>query len=57
MKGKSLAKTDGKIFIGHGQSKDWLEVASFLRERLDLKYEEFNRVSVAGVSTRLGCQK
>ncbi len=47
----SLAKPQGKIFIGHGRSLDWLELKEFLlRERLE--YDEFNRVSRAGMANK-----
>ena len=36
MKGKTLAKTDGKIFIGHGGSKVWRDLKDFLQDRLNL---------------------
>lgn len=43
------------IFIGHGKSKDWRDLKDFLNERLNLPWDEFNRVPVAGLSnvTRL----
>lgn len=41
-----------RIFIGHGHSKQWLELKNFLTENLELDCEEFNRVSVAGVTTQ-----
>jgi hypothetical protein len=40
-----------RIFIGHGHSPAWRELKDFLRERLGLETEEFNRVSPAGIST------
>jgi predicted nucleotide-binding protein len=43
--------TDGRVFIGHGRSRVWLELKDFLRDRLGLKHEEFNRVPTAGLST------
>lgn len=52
MKGRTVAKTDGKIFIGHGQSFIWTELKNFLVERLELEHEEFNRESVAGLSNK-----
>jgi len=52
MKGEAMAKTTGKVFIGHGGSKDWLMLKDFIRERLHLEYDEFNRESVAGVATK-----
>jgi hypothetical protein len=41
-----------KIFIGHGHSHLWRELKDFLVERLGLAWEEFNRESVAGRSTK-----
>ena len=38
------------IFIGHGRSQDWRELKDFISERLKLPYDEFNRVSVAGLT-------
>jgi len=53
---KSAAKvlsgnTEGKVFIGHGQSPLWRELKDFLSDRLNLKWDEFNREAVAGLST------
>ena len=39
------------VFIGHGRSREWLEVEKFLRDRLRLTVVEFNSVSAAGVQT------
>ncbi len=43
------------VFIGHGGSLLWRELKDFISDRLGLPWEEFNRVSVAGVTniTRL----
>ena len=41
-----------KIFIGHGHSLIWRELKDFINERLELPYDEFNRVSIAGIDTR-----
>jgi predicted nucleotide-binding protein len=43
------------IFIGHGGSHVWRDLKDFVKDRLHLPYEEFNRVSVAGTThiTRL----
>ena len=41
-----------RIFIGHGKSELWRALKDFLRERLGLEYEEFNRVSPAGINTQ-----
>ncbi len=39
------------IFIGHGHSKAWHEVADYLMKEHHLEIEEFNREPTAGVST------
>ncbi len=43
------------IFIGHGRSLLWMEFKDFIRDKLKLDWDEFNRVPVAGVpnTTRL----
>jgi predicted nucleotide-binding protein len=41
-----------KIFIGHGKSELWRVLKDFISERLGLSFEEFNRVSSAGISTQ-----
>jgi predicted nucleotide-binding protein len=45
-----------RIFIGHGRSPLWLQLASFLEKDLHLDFDEFNRTSAAGfsISERLG---
>ena len=40
-----------KIFIGHGQSNCWRELKDFISDRLNLPFEEFNRISSAGATT------
>ena len=40
-----------KVFIGHGHSPAWRELKEFIHERLQLPYEEFNRVTPAGLAT------
>jgi predicted nucleotide-binding protein len=52
MKGKSLGKKDGKIFIGHGGSNDWHTLKDFIRDRLKHEYDEFNRDSAAGLTAK-----
>ena len=50
------AETVGtNVFIGHGRSLLWRELKDFIRDRLALPSDEFNRVPVAGVTniTRL----
>src|SRR5208282_4934066 len=38
------------VFIGHGRSKVWKDLRDFIRDRLRLPWDEFNRVPVAGVT-------
>jgi predicted nucleotide-binding protein len=40
-----------RVFIGHGHSLIWRELKDFLSDRLKLEWEEFNRISAAGVGT------
>jgi predicted nucleotide-binding protein len=40
-----------RVFIGHGRSLLWRELKDFLHDRLKVQYEEFNRVSPAGIAT------
>ncbi len=40
--------TKGNIFIGHGNSEVWREFKDFIQDRLQLKWDEFNRVPIAG---------
>lgn len=43
---------NGKVFIGHGRSEDWRQVASFLQDRLGVEWDEFNREPTAGMSVK-----
>ncbi len=52
MKGRTVAKTDGKIFIGHGRSQVWRDVKDFIQDRLHLAWDEFNREPTPGVTTK-----
>ena len=38
------------IFIGHGKSHAWRDLKDFVKDRLNLPYDEFNRIPVAGVT-------
>lgn len=44
--------TNKKIFIGHGRSTLWRDLKDFLADRLKLDWDEFNRESAAGLSTK-----
>jgi predicted nucleotide-binding protein len=37
------------IFIGHGRSQIWKDLRDFIRDRLRMPFEEFNRVPSAGI--------
>jgi hypothetical protein len=37
------------VVIGHGQSPPWRDLKDFIKDRLRLPYDEFNRVPVAGI--------
>ena len=53
-----LTSTQGsRIFIGHGRDNTWRELKDFLVERLNLQYEEFNRTSPLGVTTKEQLEK
>lgn len=41
-----------KVFVGHGHSLLWRELKDFLEKRLHLQVEEFNTVSVVGLSNK-----
>jgi predicted nucleotide-binding protein with TIR-like domain len=47
---KELGAVGTKIFIGHGGSSAWRDLKDFLQDRLGLEWDEFNRVSIAGVA-------
>jgi len=51
MQGNTVAKTNGKIFIGHGRSSTWRDLKDFVQDRLQLEWDEFNRESTAGIAT------
>ena len=52
MKGKSIAKTDGKITIGHGGSNEWKALKELIQDRLKLEVDEFNQSAAAGMTTK-----
>lgn len=47
----TTARGGNRVFIGHGRSPLWRELKDFLHDRVGLDWEEFNRVSPAGVGT------
>lgn len=38
------------VFVGHGRSPIWKDLKDFLQDRLDLPWDEFNRIPVAGIT-------
>ena len=44
------ARIGTNIFIGHGRSAVWRDLKDFIKDRLSLPYDEFNRVPVAGIT-------
>jgi predicted nucleotide-binding protein len=46
----SAARIGTNVFIGHGRSSAWRDLKDFLKDRLGLPYDEFNRVPVAGIT-------
>lgn len=41
------------VFIGHGRSPLWKDLKDFVQDRLDLPWDEFNRVPVAGIANTI----
>jgi predicted nucleotide-binding protein len=44
------SKSGSNIFIGHGRSPIWKDLKDFIQDRLDLPWDEFNRVPIAGIT-------
>lgn len=49
---RAAANQPRRVFIGHGRSEVWRELKDFLVERLNIEYEEFNRLPSAGKSNK-----
>jgi predicted nucleotide-binding protein len=47
---RSAAGTPNHVFIGHGRSPVWREFKDFIKDRVGLPYDEFNRLPVAGIT-------
>ena len=43
------ARIGTNVFIGHGHSKEWKDLKDFIKDRMRLPWDEFNRVPVAGI--------
>src|SRR5206468_744709 len=50
LRGASVAKREGKVFIGHGRSAAWRDLKDFLADRLSLAWDEYNREPTAGMA-------
>ena len=49
-KARAAERVGTNVFIGHGRSRMWHELKDFVKDRLGLPFDEFNRVPVAGVT-------
>jgi predicted nucleotide-binding protein len=47
---EKLGRLGSNVFIGHGRSPAWRELKDFVKDRLSLPWDEFNRVPVAGIT-------
>lgn len=47
---RSKAMSGTRVFIGHGGSRLWKDLKDFISDRLNLPWDEFNRVPVAGTT-------
>jgi predicted nucleotide-binding protein len=48
---KRASRVGTHVFVGHGRSPVWKDLRDFIRDRVKLPCDEFNRVPVAGVTT------
>jgi len=49
-KQKVVERIGTNVFIGHGRSEVWRNVKDFVQDRLNLPWDEFNRVPFAGIT-------
>lgn len=49
-KRKVAERIGTNVFIGHGRSHVWRALKDFVQDRLNLPWDEFNRVPVAGIT-------
>jgi predicted nucleotide-binding protein len=47
---RRMERVGTNIFIGHGRSLLWKDLKDFIQDRLQLPWDEFNRVPVAGIT-------
>ena len=52
LKEMSALSNCARVFVGHGRSPAWRDLKDFLKERLGLDWEEFDRQPVAGQSIK-----
>jgi predicted nucleotide-binding protein len=52
MSAKPEPKMGTRLFLGHGRSDQWMTLRDFVRDRLHLDFDEFNRLPVAGISNK-----
>lgn len=50
-RGGVMPQANERVFIGHGRSPMWRELADFIQNRLHLQPDEFNREPAAGLTT------
>lgn len=46
----SVSNLTPRVFIGHGRSPDWKQVATFLKSELNLEIEEYHKRSPVGIT-------
>jgi predicted nucleotide-binding protein len=46
----AASRVGTNVFIGHGRSPAWRELKDFVQDHLQLPWDEFNRVPIAGVT-------
>lgn len=47
---RQAGKAGTHVFLGHGRSPLWKELRDFIRDRVRLPFDEFNRVPIAGIT-------
>jgi len=50
-KAKRSSVSGSHVFIGHGRASVWKDFRDFIRDRIKLPFDEFNRLPVAGIPT------
>jgi predicted nucleotide-binding protein len=46
----TISPKPARVFIGHGHSAEWITIKEFIKDRLNLDYDEFNREPSSGKS-------